>query len=236
MSKTTSNSSNGLIKELMQRGAHLGFSRSRQHSSTLSYIFGFKNRQAIIDLEQTSEDLNKAKNFVRELGAKNKNLLLVGAKNEARHIISTEGKLAGMPFVAERWLGGTLTNFKEMRRRVNRLLKIQEQEQAGELMVYTKKERAVIGKEKEKLERYFASLTNLTEMPGAMLIVDPNQEKIALAEALKVGVPVVAIANSDCDVRSIAYPIIANDSAQASIEFLVKELTGAYNEGKKSAL
>ncbi|PIR45443.1 MAG: 30S ribosomal protein S2 [Candidatus Vogelbacteria bacterium CG10_big_fil_rev_8_21_14_0_10_50_13] len=222
----------GLLKELFKRGLHLGFSRARRHPSTEGHLFGYKNHQAIIDLEKTSESLARAKDFIKSSSGQGKKIILVGTKNEARLVVERAAERAGVPYVTERWLGGTLTNFKEFRRRVNRLLSIIEQEEKGELAVYTKKERGVIGKEKEKLERYFASLASLTELPGAVVVIDPKDEAIAVAEAKVVGVPVVALANSDCNIKGIDYPIVGNDTARDSIEYVVDELTAAYAEGK----
>ena len=222
----------GLLKELFERGLHLGFSRARRHPSTEKFLFGYKNHQAVIDLDQTTAALREAKDFLQTLGKEGKKVVLVGTKNEARGSIEREAKRANLPFVTMRWLGGTLTNFKEMRRRVNRLLQITDQEAKGELAVYTKKERGLIAKEKEKLERYFASLTDLTELPGALLVIDPKDEAIAVAEAVALKIPVVALANSDCDLRTIAYPIVGNDTARDSIDYVVKELIAAYEAGK----
>lgn len=232
MSNNSLKIKDGLLKDLFERGLHLGFSRARRHPSTEKYLFGYKNRQAIIDLEKTAESLTRAKDFVRGLGEKGKKVIFVATKNEARQVAERAAERVGAPYVTERWLGGTLTNFKEMRRRVNRLLSIIEQEEKGELTVYTKKERGVIGKEKEKLERYFASLTDLTELPGAIIVVDPKDEAIAVAEAKVTGVPVVALANSDCNLKGVDYPIVGNDTARDSIEYVVGELAMAYAEGK----
>lgn len=223
------------LKELFKLGAHFGFSRSRRHPSTDSFIFGFKNRQAVIDLEKTLQSLQAAKTLVEGLAASGKLILWVGSKSEARSAVAAAAMTISQPYVNERWLGGTLTNFKEMRRRVARLLEIRETEETGGLDKYTKKERAVIAKEKDRLERYFGSLVNLTAIPGALVVVDAAQEAIAVAEANKVGVPVISIANSDCDIRPIAYPIVANDGSQATIRHLLQELVAAYEAGRAAA-
>ena len=234
MSILTKNQSNeGIVKELFKLGAHFGFSRSRRHPSTDRFIFGFKNRQSVIDLEQSAAALAKAKEFVKALGTTGKPLLLVGSKAPAKAAVASVAMTASLPYVTERWLGGTLTNFKELRRRTNRLLHLREEESTGGLMVYTKKERGVIAKEQEKLERYFSSLVNLNELPGAVFVVDANDETIAVAEAKKMGIPVITLSNSDCDIRGINYPIIGNDASQGSIRYFVQELIEAYEAGRK---
>ncbi|MDO8183873.1 MAG: 30S ribosomal protein S2 [bacterium] len=222
----------GVIKELFKLGAHFGFSRSRRHPSTDRFIFGFKNRQSVIDLEQTAAALAASKEFVHGLGAAGKLLLLVGSKAPARGSVAAGAMTAGLPYVAERWLGGTLTNFKELRRRTNRLLKLREEEASGDLMIYTKKERGVIAIEQAKLERYFSSLIPLTELPGALFVVDANDEAIAVAEAKKLKIPVITLSNSDCDIRGLAYPIIGNDASQANIRYFIDELIEAYQAGR----
>ncbi|MBP9856111.1 MAG: 30S ribosomal protein S2 [Candidatus Pacebacteria bacterium] len=221
----------GAMKELFKLGAHFGFSRARRHPSTEGYIFGFKNRQAVLDLEKSISSLEEAKDFVKTIAGKGKLLLLVGAKNEIRSVIASAANTINMPYVNERWLGGTLTNFKELRKRTARLLEIRDGEKTGDLNKYTKKERGVIAQEKSRLERYFASLIPLTELPGAMLVVDVNEEAIAVAEAKKLNIPVITLSNSDCDIRGISYPIVGNDSAQGSVRYFVNELVEAYREG-----
>jgi small subunit ribosomal protein S2 len=234
MSILSKNQSNeGIVKELFKLGAHFGFSRSRRHPSTDRFIFGFKNRQSVIDLEQSAASLETAKEFVKGLGVSGKLLLLVGSKPPAKGSVAAGAMGASLPYVTERWLGGTLTNFKELRRRTNRLLHLREEEATGGLMIYTKKERGVIGKEQEKLERYFSSLIHLTELPGAVFVVDANDETIAVAEAKKLGIPVITLSNSDCDIRGITYPIIGNDASQGSIRYFVQELIEAYEAGRK---
>lgn len=234
MSILSKNQSNeGIVKELFKLGAHFGFSRARRHPSTDRFIFGFKNRQSVIDLEQSATALETAKEFVKGLAANGKLLLLVGSKPPAKGSVAAGAMTASLPYVTERWLGGTLTNFKELRRRTNRLLHLREEGATGGLMIYTKKERGVIAKEQEKLERYFSSLIPLTELPGAVFVVDANDETIAVAEAKKMGIPVITLSNSDCDIRGINYPIIGNDASQGSIRYFVQELIEAYEAGRK---
>lgn len=223
------------IKELFRLGAHFGFSRSRRHPSVNSFIFGFKNKTAIIDLEKALESLEKAKELVGRLGAEGKQILFVGNKNEARAIIQKYASVINMPYVAERWIGGTFTNFKQIRTRVEKLKDYQEKEKTGDLAMYTKKERGLMALEKEKMEKIFSGIENMEKLPAAMIVVDVKEEAIAVQEARKAKIPVVSLSSSDCDIRGIDYPIIANDYARTSIEFFISELVEAYRAGKTSA-
>lgn len=220
-----------LVQELFKVGAHFGYSRSSRHSSTKPFIFGFKNKTAIIDLEKTIEALEVAQNFARELGQARKNLLLVGTKSEARKAVKGLAESAGLPFVTERWIGGTMTNFKEIKKRVDRMEELREKSEKGELTMYTKKERGVIAKELRDLERYFDGLVGMSKLPGAILVIDAKHEENAVAEALNVKIPVIALCNSDCDITKLEYPIVANDSSVMSISFFVKKIVEAYKEG-----
>lgn len=225
-----------VIKELSKLGAHFGFSRSKRHPSTSAYIFGFKNKTAMVDLGKSLDSLDKAKEFVAKIASEGKQVLFVGNKREAKEAISTLAKEVEAPYVVERWIGGTFTNFKQIRIRVEKMKDYRDKEQKGELMVYTKKERGVIAKEVEKLEKFFASIANMEKIPGAIFVVDVNAEKIAVDEAHLLKVPVITLSSPDCDIRGIEYPIIANDASRATIEYVVKNLTEAYKEGKKTPL
>lgn len=224
-----------LIQELFRIGAHFGYSRSSRHSSVKPFIFGFKNKTAIIDLDKTIEMFEAAKDFAREIGRSRKSLLLVGTKGEAKKIVKNVAESAGLPYVNERWIGGTLTNFKEIRKRVERMEDLREKEEKGELSIYTKKERGVIAKELRDLERYFDGIVSLAKLPGAVFVVDANREEIAMAEAKKVKVPAISLCNSDCNISEIEYPIVANDSAIESISFFTKQIVAAYQEGLATA-
>jgi small subunit ribosomal protein S2 len=225
----------GLIQELFKIGAHFGYSRSSRHASTKPFIFGFKNKTAIIDLEKTIEMLEAAKEFAREVGRTKKILLLVGSKNEAKKIIKSIAESAGLPYVTERWIGGTLTNFKEIRKRVERMEDLRAKSEKGELSVYTKKERGMIAKELRDLEHYFDGIVGLNRLPGAVFAIDADREEISVAEAKKVKTPVISLCNSDCNVSQIEYPIVANDSAITSISFFTKQIVEAYKEGLAAA-
>lgn len=223
----------GLIKTLFAAGAHFGYSKARSHPSVKNYIFGFKNRSAVIDLEQTVTGLEQAKAFIKTLASEGKQILLVGNKDEAKDAVRKAAERIDMPFVASRWLGGTFTNFGQIKSRLDRLALLKEQRASGELLEkYTKKERLLIDKEITRLERYLGSLSNLGKLPAAVIVIDADQERIVVTEASQVGVPVISISGSDNDIRGIAYPIVANDANTASIKLLLDELVGAYELGR----
>lgn len=222
-----------LVKKMFDLGAHFGYARESRHPSVKSFLFGLKNKTVIIDLEKTVASLSAATDFCRSLGLSRKPLLLVGTKKEASDVLKNIGLESDLPYVTERWIGGTLTNFKEIRGRINRLVDLRDQEAKGELIKYTKKERVLIAKEVAKLERYFESLISLNKLPGAIVVIDPKKEAIAVAEAKIVGVPVIALANSDCDIDGLAYPIVANDAQRKVIDFITRELIEAYQSGLK---
>lgn len=222
-----------LVKKMFDLGTHFGYGRNSRHPSSKAFLFGLKNKTVIIDLEKTADSLNTAKAFAKELGHNKKAIVFVGTKTEAKRPVENVANLAGLPFVIERWIGGTLTNFREIRRRIDRLLNLKDEEAKGELNKYTKKERGVIAKEVADLERYFGSLTDLVKLPGAIFVVDPKKEEIAVAEAKKLNIPVIALANSDCNIEGITYPIVGNDAQQKVIDFIARELATAYNEGIK---
>lgn len=223
-----------LVKEMFKAGAHFGYGKRSRHPSVLSFLFGFKNRSVVIDLEKTAEALEKAKAFVAGLGSEGKTILFIGNKNEARSPIQKGAEKIGMPFVAERWIGGTFTNFKQIRGRIERMVDLKGQRDRGELLAkYNKKERGRIDKEIEDLERYFLSLEKMDKLPAAIFVVDAKDESSAVAEARQLNIPVIALCNSDVDIRLINYPIVANDSSMSSVSFFVSQIVGAYEDGKK---
>lgn len=221
-----------IISDLFKAGAHFAFVRARRHPSTKPYIFGVKNRIEIFDLEKTNEALQKALGFIKNMGAMNGTVLFVGGKGEAKNAVRTAASRIGMPYVDGRWIGGTLTNFNQIKRRVAKLEELTSQKEKGELAKYTKRERMLIDKEIDNLRIYFEGIVSMKDLPKAMIIVDPKKEEIAVKEACEKGIPVVAIAGSDCDISAIDYPIPANDASVASIAFLVNKLAESYTEGK----
>lgn len=232
---TTKSSLSNRIEELFKVGAHFGFVKSRRHPSAKPFIFGAKNKVEIFDLEKTSEELEKALAFVSEKGKESAPILFVGGKSEAREAIRKAGEDLSMPFVAGRWIGGTLTNFNEIKKRIAKLEELTTQKEKGELGKYTKKERLLIDREIEKLTLYFSGLSNLKGLPKLMVVVDPKKESIAVAEAKRMNVPVVAIAGSDCNLYEVDYAIPANDSSRQSISYIIGEVVSAYKKGLAEA-
>ncbi len=220
------------IDALFQVGAHYGYAKTRRHPSTAPYILGVKNRVEIINVEQTKTLLETAKAFVKSLGADCKTLLFVGGKHEAADAVRQGALETSMPYVAGRWVGGTLTNFAQIRSRVDMLLDLKAKREQGGLAKYTKKEQLLIGRDIERLEVLFAGLVGLKALPQALFIVDPKEEHTAASEAKRLGIPVVALASSDCDISKIAHPIVANDASMGSIRYFVQEIAKAYNDGK----
>ncbi len=227
--------SNASVERMFKAGAHFGYSKSKRHPSTKPYIFGVKNRVEIFDLEKTNEMLEIAKNFVRTLGQEGKQILFVTGKAEARDVLRQTAESLGMPYIAGRWIGGTITNFAAIRSRVDKLADLSGKREKGELGKYTKKERLLIDREIDNLIFYFKGLASLKEFPKAFFVIDPKREKIAVTEAHKGNIPVIALAGSDCDLSDVDFPIPGNDSSVASIKFFLAEIAGAYQEGKASA-
>jgi len=224
-----------LIKEMFKAGAHFGYGRSRRHPSIKPFIFGFKNKTALLNLEKTFSLLQAAEDYVRDLAAKGGKMILVGNKHEARLPIKKAAADIDALFVAERWIGGTFTNFSEIKKRLKRLEEIKAQEASGELTKYTKKERGLIAKEKRDLERFFGGIQTMEKLPQAIFVVDSKEEATAIREAKRMGITVISLSNSDCDITEVDYPIIGNDSQAASITFFVNRLAAAYKEGLKQA-
>ena len=221
----------GIIDRMFRVGAHFGYSRSRRHPSVAPFIFGAKNRTEIFDLEKTQVLLDEAKAFAKGIASSGKKLLYVGGKNEAQDVVRAAAVSVGMPFVAGRWIGGTITNYGEIRRRIERLEKLTSQREKGELSKYTKRERLLIDRDIGRLEENFKGLLLLKELPGALLVVDTKREAVAVAEARKAGIPIIGIANSDCDIDGVNYPVVGNDATQASVKFFVDEISAAFKEG-----
>jgi len=224
------------IQKLFEAGAHFGYTRTRRNPTVQPFIFGQKNRNDIFDLEITAVKLEEAKKAVADIAAKGKAILFVAGKNEARIIMRRAAEKADEPFVCGRWIGGTLTNFKEISKRVKRLENLRSDKESGNLDKYTKKERLLMDREIEDLDNTFGGIVAMKELPGAMFVVDPRHEDIAVKEAYATGVPVFALANSDCNLSMVAHPIPANDATAKSITFFVNEIVSAIETGKKAVV
>ncbi len=216
-----------LIQEMYDAGAHLGYSKTKRHPSVKPFIVKTIHGRDIINLEKTVEQLEKAISFLKEVKDRGHQILFVGTKPEARGVVRRYAELIDMPFVTERWIGGTLTNFPEIRKRIQQLITLSEQQERDELVAATKKEKLMIEREIERLEKKFGGLRNLKGIPGALFVIDPKKEEIAVTEARKMKVPVVALANTNANLEEITYPIVANNTNLASIEFFVKKMSEA---------
>lgn len=222
-----------LIERLFSVGAHFGFTRSRRHPTATPYIFGNKQGTDIIDLEKTVQLIEEAKRVMQELGKAGKTVLFVGTKEEVQGIVKAQAISISMPFVVHRWVGGMLTNFTEIRKRIQRLTDLTTQGEAGELeRKYTKKERVIIGREHAKLTHNFSGIQHMDKLPHAMVVVDPRHDSIGVAEAHQLNIPVIGITSSDTNLRQLTYPIVVNDGVQKSITLVLEELTRAYTAGK----
>ena len=222
-------SNNPLIEKLFSVGAHYGYSPSRRHPSVRKYIFGSKGTAELFDLEQTATCLTDALSYIASLAAERKVLLLVSSKAEARESVRKEAEKIGAPYVASRWIGGTLSNFPEIKKRLNRLAELSDMKEKGELAArFTKKERVLIDREIADLEMMFGGLRTMQKLPDALFIIDPKQEQIAVKEAVKMNIPIIALLNNDCDASTITYPIPANDASLASLSYIVGEVAKTY--------
>lgn len=220
-----------VIDALFAAGAHFGFVKARRHPSAKSFIFGKKNNVEIFDLEKTSKELIKTLSFIEQKGREGAPVLFVGGKSEAREAIIKAGKELNMPYVAGRWIGGTLTNFPEIKKRIARFEELTTAREKGELAKYTKKERLLIDREIDKLELYFASLSNLKFLPKLLFVIDPKKESIAVAEAKKMGIPIAALAGSDTNLQDVDYAVPGNDASRQTISYVLDEVVKSYKTG-----
>jgi small subunit ribosomal protein S2 len=224
----------GRIDEMFKAGAHFGYARTRRHPKAAGFVFGTKNAQDVIDLEKTIKMLDAAREFARMLAKEGKKLMFVGNKHEAREAVKAAAQKLGMPFVASRWIGGTLTNFSEVKKRIARVKELREMKTSGGFEGYTKGERSLFQKELQKLEATFEGILDMTALPAAMFAIDSRSEKTAVDEAKKLHIPVISLSGTDCDISGIDYPIVANDASRSSIKYFVEQIASAYNEGKSN--
>jgi len=220
------------VKQLLEAGAHFGHQTGNWHPRMKNYIYTQRNGIHIIDLEQTAVLMEKACAFVRELTGNGETILFVGTKRQAQEAIEEEAKRCGMYYVNQRWLGGMLTNFTTIQSRIDYLVRLEDKRDRGELDYMTKKEKLKIEKEINRLNKLMGGFKEMVNLPGALFIVDPTKEKIALAEARKVGIPVVAMIDTDCDPSNIDYPIPSNDDAIKAIKLICSMIADSILEGK----
>ncbi len=220
-----------LIDKLFAVGAHFGYSPSRRHPSAARYIFGAKGGVELIDLEKTAAALERASAFLKEMAASRKQILFVGGKAEAKAALERAAERLNQPYVAGRFIGGTLTNFSEIKKRLSRLADLTSMREKGELAKFTKRERLLMDREINDLTAMFGGLRGMEKLPGAVFAIDPKREHIAVKEAQDMRIPVVALMNTDCNAQGIAYPIPGNDASLKSIALVLEEIARAVEEG-----
>ncbi len=221
------------IEDLLKAGTHFGHLTSRWNPKMKGYIFMDRNGIHIIDLMQTQVLLDQAADAAARFARQNKKILFVGTKKQAKDIVRKCAEECGMPYVVERWLGGTLTNFQTIRKSIRRLEDLKKMEEDGTLAQLKKKERLMKTREREKLEKILSGIAAMPRLPGALFIVDINREHIAVNEARKLGIPIIALVDTNCDPDLVDFPIPANDDALKSIELVTSVVSRAITEGGK---
>jgi len=218
------------MKELLEAGVHFGHQTRRWNPKMKPFIFGARNGIYIIDLQKTSRRLREALAFVSNVAARGGQVLFVGTKRQAQEVVVEEALRSGQHYIDQRWLGGTLTNFSTIRRSINRLKALEEMTEE-ELAEMTKKERAKMDKERGRLEKTLSGIKNMERLPQAMFVVDPQKERIAVAEANKLDIPVIAVVDTNCDPDPIDFPIPGNDDAIRAIKLFASRFSDAILEG-----
>ena len=224
------------LKQLLEAGVHFGHQTRRWNPKMAPYIFTERNGIYIIDLQKTVRKLEDAYNFVRDLSMEGKSVLFVGTKKQAQASVKEEAERAGAFYVNARWLGGMLTNFRTIRRRVERLYQLRKMEEDGTFDLLPKKEVIKLRLEIEKLEKFLGGVTEMRQLPGALFIVDPRKERIAVAEAKKLGIPIVAIVDTNCDPDEIDYVIPGNDDAIRAVKLISSAVANAIIEGREGRM
>jgi len=219
------------MKELLEAGVHFGHQTKRWNPKMQKYIFGERNGIYIIDLQKTLKKFREAYSYVRDLAAGGGTLLMVGTKKQAQETVLEEAGRCGMYYVNHRWLGGTLTNFSTIRKSIARLKKLDEMKETGEYDRLPKKEVIVLEREREKLQHTLIGIRNLDRLPSAVFIIDPKKETIAVEEARRLAIPIVAIVDTNCDPTGIDYPIPGNDDAIRSVRLITSRIADAVLEG-----
>ena len=221
------------MKQLLEAGVHFGHQTRRWNPKMAEYIFTERNGIYIIDLQKTVKKLEEAYMFVRDISAEGGEILFVGTKKQAQDSVKEEAERCEMPFVNARWLGGMLTNFNTIKKRVKRLSQLQAMAEDGTFDMLPKKEVAKLELEIEKLEKFMGGITEMKKQPAAMFIVDPRKERIAVAEAKKLGIPIVAIVDTNCDPDEIDYVIPGNDDAIRAVKLIAGAMADAVIEGRQ---
>ena len=223
------------MKQLLEAGVHFGHQTRRWNPKMAKYIFTERNGIYIIDLQKTVRKVDEAYNFIRSVAEEGKTVLFVGTKKQAQEAVKEEAQRAGQFFVNERWLGGMLTNFQTIQKRIRRLKDLEAMETDGTFEVLTKKEVMQLRHEMERLEKYLGGIKDMNKLPGALFVVDPRKEKIAVAEARKLNIPIVAIVDTNCDPDEVDYVIPGNDDAIRAVKLLTQAMADAIMEGNQGA-
>ncbi|MBF1051698.1 MAG: 30S ribosomal protein S2 [Peptostreptococcaceae bacterium] len=224
------------MKQLLEAGVHFGHQTRRWNPKMSRFIFAERNGIYIIDLQKTAKKLEEAYNFMTEVASTGKPILFVGTKKQAQDAIKDEALRAGMYYVNERWLGGMLTNYKTIKARINRLVQLETMQEDGTFDKLPKKEVIGLLQEKEKLEKHLGGIKEMPELPAAMFIIDPKKERIAVLEAHKLGIPVIAVVDTNCDPDEIDYPIPGNDDAIRAVKLIVSAMSQAIIEAKQGMI
>ncbi len=220
-----------LLKELVEAGVHFGHRASRWNPKMSPYIYARKNLIHIIDIRETVRGLLRAKKYIGQIASQGKLVLFVGTKRQAGGTIEREASRCKMPYVSERWLGGTLTNFRTITSRLGRLTELEELRSGEELAAYSKKMQSALNREFRKMYRNLNGIRDMDRLPACMVLVDPKREKTAVAEARKLGIPTIALIDTDCDPDTISLPIPGNDDGIRAIEVIVRHLADAVLTG-----
>jgi small subunit ribosomal protein S2 len=220
------------MKELLEAGVHFGHQTKRWNPKMQKYIFGERNGIYIIDLQKTLKKFREAYGFVRDLAAGGGSMLFIGTKKQAQDTVFEEASRCAMFYVNQRWLGGTLTNFATIRKSIGRLKKIEEMKEGGDLERLPKKEALELDRERQKLEKALIGIKAMEQLPSAVFIIDPRKEKIAVAEAQRLGIPIVAIVDTNCDPSGIDYPVPGNDDAIRAVRLITGRIADAILEGR----
>ena len=223
------------MKNLLEAGVHFGHQTRRWNPKMKRFIFTERNGIYIIDLQKTVKKIEEAYDFVREIAANNGEILFVGTKKQAQDAIEKEAVKCGMPYINQRWLGGLLTNFKTINKRIERLYKLFEMEENGTFDVLPKKEVAQLLHEREKLEKFLGGIKEMRGMPKALFVVDPKKERIAVKEAHILGIPVIGIVDTNCDPDELDIPIPGNDDAIRAVKLITETIANAVIEGKQGS-
>lgn len=221
-----------IVQDLLERGAHYGFTKNRRHPSMVGSIISTRNKNDLIDLDQTATQIAAAIEIVKGLAAGGKSILIVGTKAESLDAVTMASSRMPALYVKNRWVGGIITNFSEIKKRITRLITLRDEKSQGLLEKYTKKERILIDREMDKMEKNFGGLVDMKRIPDMVIVVDSGKEHIAVTEAQKMQIPVMGILNTDCDFKAVNYPIVMNDTSKAAIEYVMAALAEAYFTAK----